>query len=180
MSAFGLAFLFPEDKPSTIYCIFAKLEKQIRKRKFCLRLEITLKISQNKTEFNEVQWTIIESIRLRERDSKMENSLQTTNHNNQLQLWAGRVRDRRSSELSVKQWCAENNIAVGTYYHWQKKVYEAYACQEDVHFEEICITPSTSSSSIAAAICIGKARVEIYNGAEPDTIQAVVAAVKIC
>lgn len=73
----------------------------------------------------------------------------------------------------------ENNIASGTYYHWQKKVYEAYAHQKDVHFEEICITPS-ASSGIAAAICIGKARVEIYNGADPNTIQAEIAAKKSC
>ena len=59
----------------------------------------------------------------------MDNSLKIVAHNTLLQEWANRVKECRSSGLSVKQWCTENNVALSTFYTWQKKVFNAVSVQ---------------------------------------------------
>ena len=53
----------------------------------------------------------------------MGSELQTMNGQNKLALWAERVSACRSSDLSVRDWCKENDISEPTYYRWQKKLY---------------------------------------------------------
>ena len=36
-------------------------------------------------------------------------------------FWQARIRDCRSSGLTVREWCAKNNISHQTYYTWEKK-----------------------------------------------------------
>ena len=45
--------------------------------------------------------------------------LQTMNGQNKPALWAERVSACRSSDLSVRDWCKENDICEQTYYRWQ-------------------------------------------------------------
>ena len=51
----------------------------------------------------------------------MGSELQTMNGQNKLALWAERVSACRSSALSVRAWCKENDICEQTYYRWQRK-----------------------------------------------------------
>lgn len=53
----------------------------------------------------------------------MGSELQTMNGQNKLALWAERVSACRSSDLSVRDWCKENDICEQTYYRWQRKLY---------------------------------------------------------
>lgn len=46
----------------------------------------------------------------------MGSELQTMNGQNKLALWAERVSACRSSDLSVRDWCKENDICEQTYY----------------------------------------------------------------
>lgn len=46
----------------------------------------------------------------------MGSELQTMNGRNKLALWAERVSACRSSDLSVRDWCKENDICEQTYY----------------------------------------------------------------
>lgn len=41
-----------------------------------------------------------------------------------IQLWTERVSACRASNLTVKQWCQQNNIPCSSYYHWQKKLFD--------------------------------------------------------
>lgn len=107
----------------------------------------------------------------------MNNSLQAVNHNSQLQVWTKRVQDCRSSELTVKQWCSENGIAVGTYYHWQKKVFEAVQSHRSVHFEEIKIAVANDNCSTITVKC-GELEINIPNGTDINLAKAVIAAVQ--
>ena len=77
----------------------------------------------------------------------MGSELQTMNGQNKLALWAERVSACRSSDLSVREWCKENDICEQTYYRWQRKLYGIVkAQQEQSRFAEI--TP--------ARVCSGK------------------------
>ena len=42
-----------------------------------------------------------------------------------LNQWSEVMRVRRESGLSVRAWCAENNIREKTYYYWQNKLRQA-------------------------------------------------------
>ena len=36
-------------------------------------------------------------------------------------VWQDRIRDCRASGLTVRAWCARNNISHQTYYNWEKR-----------------------------------------------------------
>ena len=68
----------------------------------------------------------------------MGSELQTMNGQNKLALWAERVSACRSSDLSVRDWCKENDICEQTYYRWQRKLYGIVKVQqEQSRFAEI-------------------------------------------
>ena len=52
-------------------------------------------------------------------------SVQELNHAARLREWSGRVAECRSSGSSVKAWCAEQGIALKTYYNWEKQIVKA-------------------------------------------------------
>ena len=43
-------------------------------------------------------------------------------HQAKLQEWKGRVADCRSSGMSVKHWCEENDCSARTYYRWEQEI----------------------------------------------------------
>lgn len=67
----------------------------------------------------------------------MEKSLQSFNADQNLQLWSSRVQERRNSGKSVKEWCRENDIAPGSFYYWQSKIFHLLAEQQQPSFAEI-------------------------------------------
>ena len=77
----------------------------------------------------------------------------------------------RNSGLPVGQWCRENGIAVFTYFSWQRKVTFA-----EVPIVEYC----QPSGHIAAAMEVSGVRIQVYEGADKATLQAVLQAVKPC
>ena len=52
-------------------------------------------------------------------------SVQELKHAARLQEWSARVAECRSSGISVKAWCAEQGIALKTYYNWEKQIVKA-------------------------------------------------------
>ena len=52
-------------------------------------------------------------------------SVQELKHAARLQEWSARVAECRSSGNSVKGWCAEQGIALKTYYNWEKQIVKA-------------------------------------------------------
>ena len=52
-------------------------------------------------------------------------SVQEFKHAARLREWSARVAECRSSGISVKAWCAEQGIALKTYYNWEKQIVKA-------------------------------------------------------
>ena len=110
----------------------------------------------------------------------MGSELQTMNGQNKLALWAERVSACRSSALSVRDWCRENDICEQTYYRWQRKLYGiAKAQQEQPRFAEITPTQITSSSA-AVTVRFAGAEIDIQNGANEETVGMVLRVLKSC
>lgn len=54
----------------------------------------------------------------------METGLQKLNHQQKAVQWGERIASCRSSGLTVRQWCSENGISAGSYYKWQRRLYQ--------------------------------------------------------
>ena len=55
----------------------------------------------------------------------MGTSVQELKHAARPQEWSGKDAECRSSGISVKSWCAEQGIALKTYYNWEKQIIKA-------------------------------------------------------
>jgi len=106
----------------------------------------------------------------------MSSSLQRINRENKLAMWTERVSACRSSGQSVKSWCRENGVSEQTYYKWQRKLLEELEGQQ-VQFAAV---PVSVSNRAVAAVEYGAVRVEVYAGADSETLQALLRAVREC
>ena len=112
----------------------------------------------------------------------MEHSLQALNAAQRVQLWAERIAECRGSGLSVREWCRDDEISEKTYYYWQKKLYQQMvSTAEQVSFAEISreVQPGRCAEATARISILG-ASIEIYPGANTETIRAIIRALRSC
>jgi len=108
----------------------------------------------------------------------MERGLQKINQHSRLEEWGRRVEACRSSGQRVSEWCAEHDIPVSTYYSWQRKIFQAVSAEDEVCFAEIPVR--SANAGTAASIHCGELRVDIHAGANMETIEAIIRALKSC
>ena len=108
----------------------------------------------------------------------MERGLQKVNQHSRLVEWSRRVEACRNSGQRVSEWCAEHGIPVSTYYSWQRKVFQAVSSENEVCFAEIPMR--AIGADIAARIQCGELQVDIHAGADAETIQTIIRALKSC
>ena len=112
----------------------------------------------------------------------MEQSLQTLNAAQRVQLWAERIAECRGSDMSVRAWCRENGISEKTYYYWQRRLYQQMASTtEAVSFAEIPQEIQTGEGfGVAAKISLCGAAIEFYPGADAQMIHAILQTLQSC
>ena len=105
-------------------------------------------------------------------------------HEARVAEWTERVRECRSSGLSVKAWCAGQGIKAATYYRWEHEVLTrtdsgtkhempesrpvfAELPEAVIHKEETC-----GKGRVVAELETGKGVVRIYEGADAEAIRA--------
>ena len=87
----------------------------------------------------------------------------------------------RSSGLSAGQWCQENGRAISTYFSWQRKVFQALKDIQEVTFAEVPVMERCQPSGhIVAAMEVSGVRIQVYEGADKATLQAILQAAKSC
>lgn len=102
----------------------------------------------------------------------MEQGLQTLNADQRAAVWAERIAACRSSELSVRAWCRENQLSEKTYYYWQHRIFKL-ATEQRTSFAEITPAAVECMPAIAATVRIGRSEAAIYNGADTGTVETV-------
>ena len=107
-------------------------------------------------------------------------TLQVYNEQNKLAQWAQVVSQCRGSGMSVRQWCQENDVNISSYYKWQRKVYAAAQAQQERSFVEVTPVQPAAVSGVAVTLRIAGAELDIHNGADEATVEAVLLAVKAC
>ncbi len=111
----------------------------------------------------------------------MTNTLQAVNHNSKLIEWSKQVEDCRMSGMTVMAWCREHGISPSTFYHRQRKVFEVVGAKQEVCFTEVPVMPSAESSgSAVASVRCGDMSIDIYSGADSETLKAVFETLKLC
>ena len=110
----------------------------------------------------------------------MNSGLQVYNEQNKLAQWAQIVSQCRGSGISVRQWCQENGINISSYYKWQRKVYAAAQAQQERSFVEVTPVQPAAVGGVAVTLRIAGAELDIHNGADAATVEAVLRAVKSC
>ena len=111
-------------------------------------------------------------------------------HEARVSEWAKRVRECRSSGLSVKAWCEERKIKPATYYRWEHEVLTRAeggmskrsanrgTPEEPVAFVELPEAGMNKEEDVSgkgrvvAEMETGKGVVRIYEGADAELIRA--------
>ena len=123
------------------------------------------------------------------------NSIMAVRAEARLREWAGMVAECQNSGMTIREWCKENGIAPKTYYYRLNKV-RLRAMQEmpgnissvpsvrhdnDVSFRQLEINAPSTAGSAAVALHVQNGTLEVMNGADKETIEAVLLALKeIC
>ena len=110
----------------------------------------------------------------------MNSGLQVYNEQAKLAQWAQVVAQCRESGLRVKQWCQEHGVNISSYYKWQRKVYAAAQAQQERSFVEVTPVQPAAGGGVAVTLRITGAELDIHNGADAATVEAVLRAVKSC
>ena len=109
-------------------------------------------------------------------------------HEAQLKEWREKVMGCRSSGMSVKKWCEERGIDRKTYYRWEKEILaktsQELAVREQMDipaFIEVREGPRFErirEGAVAARLHTALGSLDIYAGADRETLRAVVEALK--
>lgn len=100
-----------------------------------------------------------------------------------LRHWAGIMRERKESGLSIRRWCRENVIGETTFYYWQRKLREA-ACEQLEQQSGTSLIPATPTFAQVhleeeqptggkIIIRLGAAEVEIAGNASPEVVERI-------
>lgn len=114
-------------------------------------------------------------------------------HQAKIEEWKEQIVACRSSGMSVRRWCIENHVNQKSYYRWEKEIL-AVATNELVPmpsqtpllssttFAEVPVLPAQQfkQAEIVASIRVGKAKVDIYSGADASVVKALCQALKSC
>jgi len=98
-----------------------------------------------------------------------------------IHLWTERVSTCQASNLTVKQWCQQNNIPCSSYYHWQKKLFDTAVASSQVpvpQFAEVPVSatsfiPQSSAPDVIASLEIDGITIRLYSNANANVIAAI-------
>ena len=108
----------------------------------------------------------------------MEQGLQKLNADQRLAVWTQRIADCQSSGKGVKCWCRENDISEKTYYYWQRRIFRMAQEQRTPEFAEL--HPFRPASAVTASLEISGVNVQVYAGADEQTLSALFRALSSC
>ena len=113
---------------------------------------------------------------------KMEQSLQALSKQERLEQWSGKIAACRGSGMTVRAWCQERGISEKTYCYWQRRLFQELTRTQARGSGFADITPANvgGSGQIAAKVHILGSEIEIYNGADAATLEAVFRGLRSC
>ena len=102
--------------------------------------------------------------------------------------WASLISECQSSGQTVVGWCTANGVSTKSYYYWLRKLRlkaieqtgltPIQTQQAPVTFQKLQVSPPAKSLAAAVVVHLPSATLEINNGADRNTIEAVLLALK--
>lgn len=118
---------------------------------------------------------------------------QELKHQVKLEQWKEQIATCRSSGMSVRRWCIQNHVNQKTYYRWEKEVLAMASNQlapvptptPSLPAQIFAELPApfmqqSTPTEIVASIRVGKAKVDIYSGADANVVKALCQVLKSC
>ena len=125
-------------------------------------------------------------------------------HQANLSKWAAIFQEQSSSHLSIKEWCAQNNISIHAFYYWKRLLKDSFADSILPDIVPVALSPASTSSlseqhlsndfsnshdlhnsynspkspSEAVTVSMGDIRIEIGSSANEEVIAAIIKAVR--
>lgn len=100
-------------------------------------------------------------------------------------MWSERIIACKNSNMTVAEWCAQNDVREKTYWKWHKKLKDEYLelGHEDPHPDiyeiDVPVVADAAPNNIVASIKSGKISIEIYSE-NATTIATIIKTVKSC
>ena len=108
-------------------------------------------------------------------------------HRVKLQEWAARIQDCRSSGLSVRAWCRQEEINAATYYRWERELLTAAdqapcSAVPAVTFAGLPAPKrgSRNAAERSATLHIGNASLDIYPGCDAEQLRLLLELLRLC
>ncbi|OXS24576.1 MAG: hypothetical protein BI182_16955 [Acetobacterium sp. MES1] len=106
-----------------------------------------------------------------------------------MEQWKQLIQDQQASGMSIKAWCQQTQIKETSYYYWLKRI-RKQACNQEitstqlepdepVTFAKLPIKLGKTNRIPAVVINLPSATIEVMDGAAPETIEAVLLAMKV-
>ena len=116
-------------------------------------------------------------------------TIKTTRHEILKEEWRAKIREHKESGLPVKQWCEENSIKSSQYYYWLRVIRQESLIQAgtlavigQARFAELRQVRDEPYFNNAHGICailrLNGDEIEILNGANPNTLEAILGILK--
>ena len=112
---------------------------------------------------------------------------QVTNVKNRFRLeqWTKLIQNCKASSMTINDWCELNNVSPNAYYYWLRKI-RTNACQDlpalqseqEISFKKLEVQSPASVSQTAAVVHFQGTTIEVQKGADQQTIEAVLFALK--
>ena len=108
-------------------------------------------------------------------------------HRVKLQEWAARIQDCRSSGLSVRAWCRQEDVTTATDSRWERELLTGVRRNgtppsTTVTFAELP-EPKKMSRNVSercATLRIGNASLDIYPGCDAEQLRLLVGLLRLC
>ena len=101
--------------------------------------------------------------------------MQVISRQERLEKWISRFMACRSSGMTIRIWCQENQVPEKSYYFWQRHLFGAVSRQNHFVqpvFAEITPPQPIQTAGIVVTVRCSGMKADIYNGADAATIKA--------
>lgn len=90
--------------------------------------------------------------------------------------WERRITACQQSGMSVRSWCQENGVTTGAYYHHLRKIRESMLTEKEI----IPLKKTQTTANEGIRIETGELRVTVPESVSPETVAAILSALKSC
>ncbi len=105
-------------------------------------------------------------------------------HQAQLQEWVAAIQACRSSGLSVRKWCRQQEISPSTYYRWEREVLSVAGnmAQQREQGSEVPVPRKEccNEAEHSTTLYVGNVRIDIYSSCGREQLKTLVEMLHIC